>query len=34
MPHGGFKESGYGNDLPVYALDDCTRVKHDMIKLA
>ncbi len=34
MPHGGFKESGYGKDLSVYALDDYTRVKHAMIKLA
>jgi 1-pyrroline dehydrogenase len=33
MPHGGFKESGYGKDLSVYALDDYTRVKHAMVKL-
>ena len=33
MPHGGFKESGYGKDLSVYALEDYTRVKHGMIKL-
>jgi betaine-aldehyde dehydrogenase/aminobutyraldehyde dehydrogenase len=33
MPHGGFKESGYGKDLSVYALDDYMRVKHAMIKL-
>ena len=33
MPHGGFKESGYGKDLSVYALDDYTRIKHAMIKL-
>jgi betaine-aldehyde dehydrogenase/aminobutyraldehyde dehydrogenase len=33
MPHGGFKESGYGKDLSIYALDDYTRVKHGMIKL-
>src|SRR3954468_18754616 len=33
MPHGGFKESGYGKDLSTYALDDYTRVKHGMIKL-
>jgi betaine-aldehyde dehydrogenase/aminobutyraldehyde dehydrogenase len=33
MPHGGFKESGYGKDLSIYALDDYTRVKHAMIKL-
>jgi betaine-aldehyde dehydrogenase/aminobutyraldehyde dehydrogenase len=33
MPHGGFKESGYGKDLSMYALDDYTRVKHAMIRL-
>ena len=33
MPHGGFKESGYGKDLSVYSLEDYTRVKHAMIKL-
>ena len=33
MPHGGFKESGYGKDLSTYALEDYTRVKHAMIKL-
>ncbi len=30
MPHGGFKQSGYGKDLSSYALDDYTRVKHVM----
>jgi 1-pyrroline dehydrogenase len=33
LPHGGFKESGYGKDLSTYALDDYTRIKHGMIKL-
>nr|WP_321167713.1 aldehyde dehydrogenase family protein [Baekduia soli] len=33
MPHGGFKESGYGKDLSVYALDDHTRAKQAMIRL-
>lgn len=33
MPHGGFKESGYGKDLSTDALDDYTRVKHAMINL-
>jgi betaine-aldehyde dehydrogenase/aminobutyraldehyde dehydrogenase len=33
MPHGGFKESGYGKDLSMYSLEDYTRVKHGMIKL-
>ena len=34
MPHGGFKESGYGKDLSTYALDDYTVVKHVMASLA
>jgi betaine-aldehyde dehydrogenase/aminobutyraldehyde dehydrogenase len=33
MPHGGFKQSGYGKDLSVYGLEDYTRIKHGMIKL-
>jgi 1-pyrroline dehydrogenase len=33
MPHGGFKESGYGKDLSMHSLEDYTRVKHGMIKL-
>ncbi len=32
MPHGGFKESGYGKDLSTYSLDDYTRIKHAMVK--
>ncbi len=34
MPHGGFKESGYGKDLSTYSLDDYTQIKHVMAKLA
>ena len=30
MPHGGFKESGYGKDLSMYGFDDYTRIKHVM----
>ena len=33
MPHGGFKNSGYGKDLSMYAMDDYTRVKHVMTNL-
>jgi betaine-aldehyde dehydrogenase len=33
MPNAGFKHSGYGNDLSVYALDTYTRVKHVMTAL-
>jgi betaine-aldehyde dehydrogenase len=34
MPHGGFKESGYGKDLSVYSLEDYTVLKHVMASLA
>ncbi len=34
MPHGGFKQSGYGKDLSMYALEDYTEVKHVMVNLA
>ncbi len=33
MPHGGFKESGYGKDLSMYGLEDYTRIKHVMVNL-
>jgi aminobutyraldehyde dehydrogenase len=34
MPHGGFKQSGYGKDMSMYALEDYTTVKHVMAKFA
>ena len=34
MPHGGFKESGYGKDLSVYGVEDYTVVKHVMASLS
>jgi 1-pyrroline dehydrogenase len=33
MPHGGYKESGYGKDLSIYSLEDYTQIKHVMAKL-
>jgi betaine-aldehyde dehydrogenase len=33
MPHGGYKQSGYGKDLSKYALEDYTIVKHVMVNL-
>ncbi|GAA3541077.1 aminobutyraldehyde dehydrogenase [Nocardioides daeguensis] len=32
MPHGGFKQSGYGKDMSVYGLEEYTRIKHVMTK--
>jgi 1-pyrroline dehydrogenase len=33
MPHGGYKQSGYGKDLSAYSLEDYTNVKHVMAKI-
>jgi betaine-aldehyde dehydrogenase/aminobutyraldehyde dehydrogenase len=33
MPHGGFKESGYGKDMSLYSMEEYTRVKHVVAKL-
>jgi betaine-aldehyde dehydrogenase len=34
MPHGGYKQSGYGKDLSMYSLEDYTEIKHVMINNA
>ena len=33
MPHGGYKHSGYGKDMSVYAIEEYTQVKHVMAAL-
>jgi betaine-aldehyde dehydrogenase len=33
MPHGGYKDSGYGKDMSMYSVEDYTNVKHVMINL-
>src|SRR5881275_1071701 len=33
MPHGGYKQSGYGKDLSMYSLEDYTNIKHVMAKV-
>jgi 1-pyrroline dehydrogenase len=33
MPHGGYKQSGYGKDLSAYSLEDYTNIKHVMAKV-
>ncbi len=33
MPHGGFKQSGYGKDMSSYSIEDYTIVKHVMAKI-
>jgi len=32
MPHGGYKQSGYGKDMSIYALEHYTELKHVMVK--
>ncbi len=34
MPHGGYKQSGYGKDMSMYALEDYTQVKHVMARIS
>jgi aminobutyraldehyde dehydrogenase len=34
MPHGGFKQSGYGKDMSLYSMEEYTRVKHVVAKLS
>ncbi|WP_413099843.1 gamma-aminobutyraldehyde dehydrogenase [Streptomyces sp. Inha503] len=33
MPHGGFKQSGHGNDMSMYSLEEYTEIKHVMVNL-
>ena len=33
MPHGGYKQSGYGKDLSIYSLEEYTQIKHVMASL-
>lgn len=30
MPHGGFKQSGYGKDMSIYSIEEYTELKHVM----
>ncbi len=34
MPHGGYKESGYGKDMSMYSVEEYTQVKHVAVSLA
>ena len=34
MPHGGYKQSGYGKDMSMYSLEDYTQIKHVMTPLS
>ncbi|GIU85774.1 MAG: gamma-aminobutyraldehyde dehydrogenase [Candidatus Rokubacteria bacterium] len=34
LPHGGFKQSGYGKDMSIYAIEHYTEIKHVMVKFS
>ena len=33
MPHGGYKQSGYGKDMSIYSMEEYTQLKHVMASL-
>jgi acyl-CoA reductase-like NAD-dependent aldehyde dehydrogenase len=33
MPHGAYKQSGYGKDLSGYSIEDYTQIEHVMVRL-
>ena len=34
MPHGGYKESGFGKDMSMYSFEEYTQIKHVMVELS
>jgi 1-pyrroline dehydrogenase len=34
LPHGGYKQSGYGKDMSLYSMEEYTQLKHAAFKLA
>src|SRR5881227_564452 len=33
LPHGGYKQSGYGKDMSIYSMEEYTQIKHAAIKI-
>jgi len=33
MPHGGYKQSGYGKDMSIYSMEEYTQIKHAAVKI-
>jgi len=33
MPHGGYKQSGYGKDMSLYSMEEYTQIKHAAFKI-
>ena len=34
MPHGGYKQSGFGKDMSMFSFDEYTQIKHVMVELS
>ncbi|OGN86118.1 MAG: gamma-aminobutyraldehyde dehydrogenase [Chloroflexi bacterium GWC2_73_18] len=34
MPHGGFKQSGFGKDMSSYSFEEYTQIKHVLVELS
>jgi acyl-CoA reductase-like NAD-dependent aldehyde dehydrogenase len=33
LPHGGYKQSGYGKGTSIYSMEEYTQLKHVAIKI-
>src|SRR5579871_1646276 len=33
LPHGGYKQSGYGKDMSIYSMEEYTQIKHVAVKI-
>src|SRR6266404_3756271 len=33
VPHGGYKQSGYGKDMSIYSMEEYTQIKHAAFKI-
>ncbi|HXH98142.1 MAG TPA: gamma-aminobutyraldehyde dehydrogenase [Gaiellaceae bacterium] len=33
LPHGGYKQSGYGKDMSAYSMEEYTQIKHVAVKI-
>jgi 1-pyrroline dehydrogenase len=33
LPHGGYKQSGYGKDMSIYSMEEYTQIKHVAFKI-
>ena len=33
LPHGGYKQSGYGKDMSLYSMEEYTQIKHVAVKI-